>query len=57
MYTATNELRLSREQLAQSYRFAESAPASYLLRGALEGEGFAYQFAALPPPWYFYSRP
>ena len=46
MYTANNELRLSKYQHVRPHRFAESAPTPYLLRGALGGKGFAYQFAA-----------
>ena len=46
VYTAINELRLLKDQQVQPYRFAEGAPTSQFLRGALEGEGFAHQFAA-----------
>ena len=46
VYAAINELRLSKDQQVQPYRPAESATTSHSLRGALRGEGFAYQSAA-----------
>ena len=46
LYKAISFLRLPKEKEVQTYRLAERAPAPQSLRGALDNEGFVYQFAA-----------